>query len=77
MFIYFICLQDLRLVAELTHKHRHTDDKHDDNSGLLDKTNTATELGGHAVTSWGTLGTSDATAMVPPLSMHLDILGVG
>ena len=39
-----------------------------DNTGLLDKTNTTTELWGRAVTSQGTLSTNDVTTMAPHFS---------
>jgi len=61
--------QDLRLIAELphtSHTHGHTNECMRHNTELLDETNTATELRGSALTSWGTLATGDTTTMAFP-----------
>ena len=42
-----------------SHTHGHKDKYRRCNTGLLDETNTVTELEGSAVTSRGTLGTSE------------------
>ena len=61
--LVFKFLQHLRLVelTHISHTHRHADEFTRHNTGMLDETNTATELEGSAATSRGTLGTSDAT----------------